>query len=101
MWHLPGGRVNFRESMEKAVQRISLSELGLRVVSRKAVGYIEFFRERQQAHKRHSISLVFLVESKEGTETDFEQRQELKYFSKTPPNVHPVHAKFIKENRLA
>lgn len=34
-WHMPGGRVKFRESLADAIQRIAQDELGTKVVIKK------------------------------------------------------------------
>jgi len=41
-WHIPGGTVLFAESVEKAVQRVALDELGLAVDVGELLGLIEY-----------------------------------------------------------
>lgn len=80
----------FRESVQKAVQRIAKKEIGVKVRIMSFVGYMEFTREQQGGKKRHSISLAFTVKPL-GTLTSetYNARQ-----------VHPVHYKFLKANKL-
>lgn len=60
-WHLPGGRIRFRESIETAIQRIAKAEIGMKVRTECVLGVMEFPREQQNGNKRHSISIAFLV----------------------------------------
>ena len=89
-YHLPGGRVRFRESIASAIQRIAKTELGIKVKIESLIGYIEFPREVQGGKKRHSISLAFVVRPL-GT---------LASKNYTEKTIHPVHFKFLKANKL-
>ncbi len=42
MWHIPGGTVRFGEHLTDAVTRVARQELGLEVVARRLLGYIEY-----------------------------------------------------------
>lgn len=90
-WHLPGGRVRFRESIEKAVQRIAKNELGVSVKIICTLGLMEFTREMQQGKRRHSISIAFLVKPK---------TMLISKVIKDKYIIHPVHYKFLKANKL-
>lgn len=85
-WHLPGGRVRFREKIESAIQRIAKTEIGCFVKVKKPLGYMEFLRERQNGNKRHSISIAFLCEPL--CKVKFEKIEDSK--------IHPIHKKFIQ-----
>lgn len=89
-YHLPGGRVRFRESIDKAVHRIAKAEIGIRVQIVSMLGYMEFTKEIQNHKKRHSISLAFVV------------RPLATVVSKKYPDrlIHPVHYKFLKAHKL-
>jgi ADP-ribose pyrophosphatase YjhB (NUDIX family) len=41
-WHIPGGTVLFAEPLLDAVRRVARDELGLEVVARELLGYIEY-----------------------------------------------------------
>ena len=89
-YHLPGGRVRFRESIAKAIQRIAKNEIGCSVSVKKLLGFMEFTRERQSSNKRHSISLCFLVTTSKKFKTPcITERQ-----------ILSVHYKFLKEHNL-
>ena len=53
-WHLPGGTVLFRESIDGAIQRIALSELNSSVKVHKLLGYMEFLRETKEFMNLHT-----------------------------------------------
>lgn len=62
-WHLPGGRVKFRESVEDALKRVAKAEIGVDLTGEQnLVGYCEYPDEVQKEQPRHSISLVHIYE---------------------------------------
>lgn len=89
-YHLPGGRVRFRESINIAINRIAKEEVGIKVKVLHCIGYMEFTRETQNGQKRHSISLAFVVKPAHRIIVD-------SYHEK---KIHPVHYKFLKEHKL-
>jgi ADP-ribose pyrophosphatase YjhB (NUDIX family) len=89
-YHLPGGKVNFRESISNAIHRIAKREIGVDIKIKHLLGFMEFPREVQSGNKRHSISLAFLITSKKKFHgTNFLREQ-----------IHPVHYKFLKGKKL-
>jgi len=87
-YHLPGGRIRFRETIDKAIKRIAKNEIGENVIIGSQIGFMQFMRECQNGNKRHSVSLVFMVymiSKKRNT---------------IHSNVHPVHLKFLKEKNI-
>lgn len=97
-WHLPGGRVYFRESLTKAVKRIAKKELSLnQVVISPLVGYMEFVREVQDKNPMHSISLVFEIKSKSDNYKGSWQGKDIRFFKHLPADIHPVHGIFLKK----
>lgn len=89
-YHLPGGRVRFRESIESAIDRIAKVEIGSPVVITRLLGVMEFPREYQAGKPRHSISLAFIVAPSFGVEV-------IKVPEKT---ILSVHRKFLKHHKL-
>lgn len=57
-WHLPGGRIKFRETVNEAIKRIAKSELGIELPEGVIIGYCEYLEEVQGGNPRHSISLI-------------------------------------------
>lgn len=94
-WHLPGGRVRFRESLSQAITRIAREETGLKVKMDKLLGSMEFLRETQNGRKRHTVSLVFMARKLSGQIKGSRQAQEVKYFKDRPKKMHPIHSNFL------
>ncbi len=94
-YSLPGGGIKFGESIEKAINRIAMAELGYPVVIHKLIGYMEFLREKKGVDKRHSISTAFLCSFKK-------ENYDFLYFKKIGHNnnIHPVHKEFLITHNL-
>ena len=90
-WHLPGGRIRFRETIKNAIKRIAKDEIGINVFVPKLAGYMEFLREMQGGKKRHTVSFVFQVSI-----NGFPQKGK---FCDLVNNILPVHRKFLTENK--
>lgn len=90
-WHLPGGRILFRETIENAVKRIAKKEIRCGVKVKCLIGAMEFLREVQNGSKRHSVSIVCGVEII-GKNKNGEYIKE--------GNIHPVHLNFLKEKNI-
>ena len=92
-WHLPGGGVKFRETLNNAVKRIAKQELGVNAGPIKLLGFMEFLKE--DSGKRHSTSLVFLTKIKSGKIIIDNQSTDFRFFRKLPGGMIPQHKKFI------
>jgi ADP-ribose pyrophosphatase YjhB (NUDIX family) len=57
-WALPGGFVDYGESLEEAARREAFEETGLRVVLR---GQLHTYSDPDRDARRHTISTVFLA----------------------------------------
>jgi len=42
LWHIPGGTVYLRETLDEAVKRVAQEELGIEVEIEKLLGYIHY-----------------------------------------------------------
>ncbi len=94
-WHIPGGRIFFGETIEKAIERIAKEELNTTVKVIKNLGYIEYLWE--EGRERHSISFPFLVKIISGEiKLDF-QASEFSFFKSIPENVVPEQKRFLEE----
>ena len=81
--------------MEESVQRVAKTELGVRVILEKFLGYFENTKDGY----RHSISLVFkckILGKKDPK--PLEQASEIKFFDKLPKKIVPKHKQFIIEH---
>lgn len=92
-WHLPGGRIRFREKIEDAINRIVQDEVGASVSSFNFLGYMEFLEEVQGGEERHTVSIVFSV-------TVINAPQNGEYFNEAPNNIIPEHKIFLQENKI-
>ncbi|MCX6720717.1 MAG: NUDIX domain-containing protein [Candidatus Staskawiczbacteria bacterium] len=100
MWHLPGGMVYHKETIEDASKRIIGGELGVEIPEKKLIGFMEFPDEiNKDGLHVHSVSMVFLVKLKGDKIAKDDNSTEVKIFKATPDNVHPVHKKFLEENK--
>jgi ADP-ribose pyrophosphatase YjhB (NUDIX family) len=99
LWHFPGGRVMFNETIEEATQRISLAELGVEVTIDSMAGYIDIFEGTKES-PRHSISIALFVTPKSKDIKGSWQAEKFKVFKKLPENMHPDHGKFLREHNI-
>lgn len=87
MWSFPGGRIRHRETVEDAVNRIAMDEIGVKVEVKKLVDYMEFLNEDYQ----HSLSILLLVNIKDGDIKLNFQSSEVGFFDSLPDNMQPQH----------
>lgn len=95
-WHLPGGRIKFRETISDALKRISKAELGIDIESNNIIGTIQFLTEEQQGNPRHSISLVHLVRY---NAPDGPIVKDGEFFKELPAVIIPEQKEFIENFR--
>ncbi len=96
-WHLPGGRVNFRESLFSAAQRIAQEELGLSVRPLKILGTMEFLKEVQHGESRHTVSTAIAVEPLSKDIVLDHQASAVRFFKKLPKKTVLEQRKFLRE----
>lgn len=63
-WHLPGGTVGMHESLARAVARVAMEELGVRVRIIKVLGVIEYLHA--PAWYGHPVSIALLAHRMNG-----------------------------------
>ena len=93
LWHFPGGRVNYRESIEQAAHRIALKELGINITLGQLLGYCDIINDGEFVH---SVSLVFTAIPLSNKITSISQSTENAWFSTPPDYTHPYHKKFLE-----
>ncbi len=95
LYHFPGGRVFYKESIAQATQRILGCELGIKINAEPILaGYMEFPNDGEYVH---SISMVYVIElaSEKIAEIKIdEQAKKYKFFDRLPSKMHPIHKKF-------
>jgi len=95
VWHLPGGRVLFREPIDKAILPIAKNEIGVAVTKSKFLGVSEFTDERKGKLKLHSVALTFLVQYSGEIKGSYQGR-DFKYFKAAPNKNIPGQVKTLK-----
>ena len=98
LWHFPGGRLLYKESITTALKRIIKDELGIEITVKKPrlIDNIEFPNDGEYVH---SVSMIYLVEINNEIATKIKidgQASEFKFFNKLPSKMHPVHRKFVE-----
>lgn len=93
-WHLPGGTVQHKESLEDAVRRVAKTELGITVMVLRFIGYIDYLLENEQ-HDR-SISMVFLCHTDDTQIKLDEQANKFEYFAELPEKTIPSVKRFLQ-----
>lgn len=96
MYALPGGFVEYGESVEEAIVREVLEETGLRVVPKRLVGV---YSDKDRDPRGHTISVAFLLERIEGNIRSGDDAYEALFFpiDELPPLAFD-HKKIIEDS---
>lgn len=92
-WHLPGGTVFYRESLEDALKRVAEEELGIEVKIEKFLGHIEYLSEVENRGFGYSVGAAFLCST---TATEFNSEEEAKFWKSVPDNSIVEQKEFLK-----
>ena len=95
LWHMPGGRVFYKESLAEAAARIAGTELGITIELGDFIGYIEFLNDGEFVH---TVSLVFCARQIGGMLRGSAQAKAVRMFKEPPADTHPEHKKFLGQN---
>lgn len=95
-WHLPGGGVQYQETIEQAVARKAQEELGVKVKIIKTLGYIEFPSEQKERGFGWSVSIAILCDYVAGKFTLNEEASEIDFFKELPKGTNIEQAEFLK-----
>ncbi len=95
-WHFPGGGVLYREHLDKAINRLASTEVGVSVKKLTTLGYCEVVKEEHTF--RHSVSIVFAVKIRSGSLRESEQARKIKSFKRIPSNTIPEQGKFMRKH---
>lgn len=93
-WHLPGGSILFKESVQASVQRICQRELGTKVTVAKFLQFIEYYKYNSTFG--HTLSLVFKVKPKGRIQLNSEASA-CDYFKIPPPKTMTEVSNFLRK----
>lgn len=93
-WHLPGGSILFKESVEDAIQRVCKRELGTKVTVLKFLQFIEYYKYNSTFG--HTLSLVFKVKPKGKIQLNSEASA-FDFFKIPPPKTMTEVSNFLKK----
>jgi len=95
-WVIPGGHVEYGETVEEAVKRETKEELGISVRIKKLIGV---YSDPARDPRYHVVSLVFLLEIIEGDICINDESLEFNFFplDNLPENMGFDHRKIIDD----
>lgn len=86
-WHLPGGTIYYKETIERAVARISKDELNMSVEMTRPLGYIEYPSEEKERGFGWSISIPIICVSKSAKFKVGNGASEARVFTELPDDI--------------
>lgn len=103
-WHIPGGIIRFKESIEDRISKVAESELGCNVIFKPEPINVRSQINKERDIRGHFISLLYLCEitteldnSKQYTELNRIPLQgEWSWHNEAPQNLLSVHESFRK-----
>ena len=100
-WHLPGGRINYRESVEDAATRISLKELGISIQVERTLDYIEYPSELVEREFEHTVDIALLCRATSLATIPNHEASEIRIFSRIPDNIIKEQGDFLRFHNVA
>jgi ADP-ribose pyrophosphatase YjhB (NUDIX family) len=101
-WHLPGGTVQFGESLLDAVSRVADRELSIKVKNAVNCGYIEYpshyKRDQDDPDRDHPVGLVFEVRDYSGSPVANTEASDSGWFSELPAKMHADQGVFLGDH---
>lgn len=103
-WHIPGGCIRFKETMEERIQRTAIAEIGSEVIIDGppiTVREVILDKERKnmanQNHRAHQLAVLYLCHLPREFKIDNGERSTkdkgyLKWFDHYPENMLKVHS---------
>lgn len=97
-WHLPGGTIYYRETVEQTAKRIAQEELGIQVEIKNLLGYIEYFSEEKERGFGYSIALALLCQAKSTEVQINDEAERIEFFRDLPSNMIPEQKRFMEKH---
>ena len=96
-WHLPGGTVLYKEKIAETIARVAEEELGIEVVVKKLLGYIEYPSEEKERGFGWGITMAFLCSSNMfKAKPNNDDASEIKIFEQLPKNLIEEQGDFLR-----
>jgi len=95
-WELPGGHVEYGETVEAAVKREMKEELGVPVTIKKLFGV---YSNLKSDPRHHAVSVIYLLKTPKGKIKLSREDSEFKYFplKKLPRKIAFNHRKVLND----
>ena len=101
-WHIPGGCLRLKETLDNRIQQTAINELGSKVIydrdfiTRETMATEERSQLTNQLERSHNISMLFFCRFPEGYEVKNKENDEhtrgyLKWFDHTPADLLKAH----------
>ncbi len=97
-WHLPGGMLLYKETVEDGLRRVLRDEIGAEVSIDKVLGYMEFHSEEKERGFGYSVSLVIVCDLVSGELRPDENASEVRIFTELPERMVEEHKIFLQEH---
>ena len=98
-WHIPGGTVWYKESIEKAARRIAEKEVGLQIKSYEIIGFIEY-PKLETTFYGDPRGLVLLIKDFSGGVQIDDEASDYGWFSRVPSPILVHQDDFLVEHGL-
>lgn len=99
-WHLPGGTVYMNETLEEAVRRIALDEVGLKVEAKELLGYVVYPSIKAHKGLGWPVGIAFSASTISGSLEVNENGEAAKKFKQLPVNIIQEQKDFIEQKSL-
>ena len=104
LWVVPGGHIEYGETIEKAVKREAKEEVGLDISFEKVLFVQELIEPKEYIRKKHFISLQCVCAAEDDkVKIDNDEMQEYKWFkpedalkAETDPYTHEFIKKYLE-----